>query len=132
MNCENLSENNNFIRIQAYAELEKDTPGQIFGVTFKADGKSTDEQDPISEKFTQRAKNEDFSYEEHDKTQTRDYRANIAGNRFLFWIAFFLFLSFLLAFANKDASDEFNDTLREQTLARQRAEKDKSEGFRDA
>lgn len=25
--------------VQAYAELEQDTPGQIFGITYKTDGK---------------------------------------------------------------------------------------------
>jgi hypothetical protein len=101
-------------------------------VTFKADGKSSSEQDPISEKFTQRAKNEDFSYEKHDTTQTREYRDNIEGNKFLFWFGFFLFTAFLLFFSNKNADQEFNDTLREQTLAKQRAQKEKNEGFRDA
>lgn len=34
--------------LQAYAELETDTPGQIMGVTFKTDGKSTFHYYPIT------------------------------------------------------------------------------------
>lgn len=63
--------------LQAYAELEKDTPGQIHGITYKSDGKSSsaDEADEkVSEKFTQRPKSEDFYYEESDVKETQDYK----------------------------------------------------------
>lgn len=69
--------------IQAYAELEEDTPGQILGVTFKKDGKST-EKDFGWEKFTQTAKDEP-KYEPHDKTSTRQYRIEQRGMGPGFW-----------------------------------------------
>lgn len=70
--------------LQAYAELEEDTPGQILGVVHKKDGKSTgvDEQEekgerrksePLSEKYTQKAGDEPV-YEEHDKKGSAEYK----------------------------------------------------------
>lgn len=77
----------------AYAELEDDTPGQILGVVHKKDGKSNEEplssssssagdkrrkggeQEPLSEKYTQKAADEPV-YEEHDKKGSEEYKKN--------------------------------------------------------
>lgn len=72
--------------IQAYAELEEDTPGQILGVVHKKDGKSNftsatsstagrDADAPLSEKYTQKAADEP-EYEEHDKKGSAEYKKN--------------------------------------------------------
>lgn len=108
--------------IQAYAELEEDTPGQIMGVTFKTDGKyssastasgstssaggasstsssstswssnsssrsrsATSADEPISDKYTQGAKEDDFkNYQSHDPTESNDYKKEQLGSRFYF------------------------------------------------
>lgn len=52
--------------MQSYAELENNTPGQIFGVDSKNEGKSSSasgSSEPKTEKFTQRPKAEDTYYE---------------------------------------------------------------------
>lgn len=70
--------------IHAFAELEDDTPGQILGVVHKKDGKSSstsstnfkaEREEPISEKFTQRAKDMP-AYEAHDKQGTHEFKKN--------------------------------------------------------
>lgn len=105
---------------KAYAELEKDTPGQIFGVTFKSDGKSnTTTSEPISEKFTQRPDNEDTYYEEHDVKDTHEYKKNKLGPRFYFVVGMMIvFIAFLFAMDKK--SESFLDYERDRTLAQQR------------
>lgn len=84
--------------MQAYAELEKDTPGQIHGITYKSDGKSSSDSDEkVSEKFTQRAQNEDFTYEESDIKETQDYRERPkASSYFMFGFCLVLITAFLL------------------------------------
>lgn len=49
---------------QAYAELETDTPGTVFGVTQKTDGKSN-----TSYNKTKTQGEHDNQYETHDKTR---------------------------------------------------------------
>lgn len=106
--------------LKAYAELEKDTPGQIFGVTFKSDGKSnTTTSEPISEKFTQRPDNEDTYYEEHDVTDTHEYKKNQLGPRFYFVFGMLIvFLAFLFTTSSK--TESFIEYERDRTLAEQR------------
>jgi hypothetical protein len=102
-------------------------------VTFKADGKSSNAEEPISEEFTQRGKNEDFSYEKHDTTETKDYRDNIKSNKFLFWFTLCLVLGYLLLTANEDNEEMRNEALRDKILAKQQVQREKSEGpFHDA
>jgi hypothetical protein len=119
-----------FLSLQAYAELEKDTPGQIFGVTFKSDGKSTSSStssskssEPISEKFTQRPKDEDNLYEEHDVTDTNDFRKNQLGYRvyFVFGVLGAFMLFYLLSSSKTSDLLEYerNRTLAEQQLRQQ-------------
>lgn len=101
---------------QAYAELEKDTPGQIFGITFKSDGKS---DPPISDKFTQRPNDEDAYYEAHDVRDTLDYKKNVLGSRFYFAFGMLIvFVLFLLSLS--DNSENFIDYERDRTLEEQR------------
>lgn len=79
--------------LQAYAELEEDTPGQILGVVQKKDGKSSDEgrgssgassggnsgsggggaTEPLSDKYTQKAADEPV-YEKHDRKGSAEYK----------------------------------------------------------
>ncbi|XP_053689858.1 protein tumorous imaginal discs, mitochondrial-like isoform X1 [Sabethes cyaneus] len=107
--------------IQAYAELEEDTPGQIMGVTFKTDGKSsnsscfssttsassssssswssnsassrskTASEENISEKFTQRAQEDDSkNYRSTDRSSLRSDKQNTEGARFYFGLGLIL------------------------------------------
>lgn len=74
--------------LQAYAELEEDTPGQILGVVQKKDGKLDEEAEeeasgkvgpragsakPLSDKYTQKASDEP-AYEAHETKGTADYK----------------------------------------------------------
>lgn len=79
--------------IQAYAELEDNTPGQILGVTFKTDGKSSDNttssDEKVAKKFTQ-GSFEDDNYKETDSTGTHDYRKELLGSRYYFTLGVLL------------------------------------------
>lgn len=94
--------------LQTYAELETDTPGQIFGVTLKKDGKPNIEKDnPKSEnldsKFTQGTKEteaDNASYQEHDKTQTHEYRKNQLDGKVWSSLGFFILLGLGFYLAN--------------------------------
>lgn len=103
--------------LKAYAELEKDTPGQIFGVTFKSDGKSsTSTSEPISEKFTQRPDTQDTVYEEHDVKDTHEYKKNYLGPRFYFIFGMLIvFVAFMLTTMNSRESIVNHE--RDKTLA---------------
>lgn len=95
--------------------MEKDTPGQIHGITYKSDGKSSTESssENVSEKFTQRPQ-EDFSYEEHDQRGTFEYEKNRITPRHYFIFGFFaIFLLFYFA---------LNPSLEEAQRARSREE----------
>lgn len=104
---------------QAYAELEKDTPGQILGVTFKSDGKSTSSSsssEPISEKFTQRPQNEDTYYEEHDIKETKYYKQRDISPRI--WFAFGFMLIFLITSYLMSSPEDYAIRERDKTLAK--------------
>lgn len=84
--------------LQAYAELETDTPGQIYGVTVKSDGKPNLEKDipksdTIDSKFTQGVKEteaDNASYQEHDKTDTHEYRKEQLDGKVWYALGFVL------------------------------------------
>lgn len=121
--------------LKAYAEIEKDTPGQIFGVTFKSDGKSSNtSSEPISEKFTQRPQSEDTFYEEHDVKDTHDYKKNQLGPRFYFTIGMMIvFIAFL--FSMEGRKESYIEYERDKTLDQQRqreANRDKKSPFDEA
>lgn len=102
------------------------------GITFKSDGKSesNSSSEPLSEKFTQRAKAEDFYYEEHDKTETREYQKEkeLFGPRFFFGFAIMFAFVFLLFGSTNDPESLIN-LERDKTLAEQRELKEQ-ENFR--
>jgi DnaJ family protein A protein 3 len=114
-----LLENEELIELlpQAYAELEKDTPGQIFGITFKSDGKSSTSE-PISEKFTQRPTNEDTFYEEHDKTGSQEYQKSRVDARAYFWLGF-LGIFILAVMLTSSKTEDILEYERDKTLAEQ-------------
>lgn len=105
---------------QAYAELEKDTPGQIHGITYKSDGKSssTESGENVSEKFTQRAKKEDFYYEESDIKETQDYKEKTkASSYFVFGFVCIVILFFFIQgdnYTKNMIKDERDRVIREQ------------------
>uniref|UniRef100_A0A1Q3FXA3 DnaJ homolog l(2)tid, mitochondrial n=1 Tax=Culex tarsalis TaxID=7177 RepID=A0A1Q3FXA3_CULTA len=108
--------------VQAYAELEEDTPGQIMGVTHKTDGKYSaagaaagsssggsgpsssssswssnsssggqrTKAEPLSEQFTQGAREEDSfrDYKSHDQSSIP--RDTLGGSRFYFGLGVLL------------------------------------------
>ncbi|KAG4079868.1 hypothetical protein HA402_014999 [Bradysia odoriphaga] len=74
--------------LQAYAELEENTPGQIMGITHKTDGKSAN--GTMSDKYTQRSKDRD-NYSEHDPTNTVEYQKEQLGDsKLYFFVGVFL------------------------------------------
>lgn len=91
------------------------------GITFKSDGKSetNTSSEPLSEKFTQRPKDEDFYYEEHDITETRDYKKGQLGPRFYFMVGILLVFLFF-TFGAASNTDSLIDYERDKTLAEQR------------
>jgi hypothetical protein len=113
---------------KAYAELEKDTPGQIFGITFKSDGKSTaSSEEPVSEKLTQRPKNEDTYYEEHDIKDTRDFKKERMSAKIYFAFGILLaFIGFTLLMGTDSATETYINKKRDETLARQREDKERN------
>lgn len=103
--------------LQAYAELEENTPGQIMGITNKTDGKSTD--GTMSDKFTQRSKDRD-NYEEHDPTGTVEYhRKQSSGPNFYFYVGIgIVVLTFFLLFQSNAFGPMDLDYEREQVYKR--------------
>lgn len=59
--------------MQAYAELETDTPGTIFGITQKPDGKSKSGNSANNETKTQGEI--DSNYEKHDRSEDEYYQS---------------------------------------------------------
>lgn len=114
--------------IQAYAELEDNTPGQILGVTFKTDGKSTSDntssssskstkssdEENISKKFTQ-GSFEDDNYKETDSTSTHAYRKELLDSRYYYSLGVcIVFIAFIIYSYNNMGSyldDERNKVL---------------------
>jgi hypothetical protein len=107
--------------------MEKDTPGQIHGITYKSDGKSTSNSEDISDK-TQRARNEDFYYEEKDETDTKQYKTTKEVNRKFYLIGFIMiFVIYALSQAENTTKSylemERDIALKEQERLRQERQK---------
>ena len=85
-------------------------------MTFKSDGKSSSEKENVSEKFTQRPTNEDTYYEEHDVTDTHDYKKNLIGPRVYFALGIVLAFGIFFAITTNRAEDIINYE-RDKTLA---------------
>ncbi|XP_058053494.1 protein tumorous imaginal discs, mitochondrial isoform X1 [Anopheles bellator] len=128
--------------IQAYAELEEDTPGQIMGVTFKTDGKSSTSDSGsfsssstsasssssswsssnVSEKYTQGARDESYGdYTTHDKTETTSYRKEQLGSRFYFSLGVLIVLGWFSYYMYHQNLAQFE---RDQEEARERQRQD--------
>lgn len=107
-----------FLFIQAYAELETDTPGQILGVTSKNDGKSkssTNSTENISKKFTQGPK-ENEKYKKHDETGTEDYEEEVKTTEKNYsFLGFFIIVALGIYYMFGGSWDHFGES-REQAL----------------
>lgn len=88
-------------------------------MTFKSDGKSSSSSsETISEKFTQRPKDEDTHYEEHDQTETLDYKKNQLDYRVYF--AFGVLGIFIISYVfTSTKTQDMLDYERDRTLAEQ-------------
>jgi hypothetical protein len=95
-------------------------------VTFKSDGKSsTSTEEPISEKFTQRPKNEDTYYEEHDIKDTHDFKKEQMSWRVYF--GFGILLVFILISSMVSSNENMSNVLdyeRDIVLERQRKKRE--------
>lgn len=118
---------------QSYAELEKDTPGQIMGVTHKTDGKSDTSSestsasaraDPISERFTQKAADDD-RYSTHDQSDTHEYRTQQAEKRYYYVGAVFTIIITIYCLMLSSDNQSYLDSERDRTL-RERQERSNS------
>ncbi|XP_055628960.1 protein tumorous imaginal discs, mitochondrial isoform X2 [Toxorhynchites rutilus septentrionalis] len=99
--------------IQAYAELEEDTPGQIMGVTYK-----TDDEPPLSEKYTQGAREDEFkAYESHDR-EIPDPSKDI-GSRFYFFLGITLVFAWYIYYSYSQIPQQL-EMERDAALERQR------------
>lgn len=72
--------------MQAYAEIEADTPGTVFGVTQKSDGKWGGQKASASSEKTQGAEHGSSDHDSHDSTDAEN-RAEHAENQRLWRIA---------------------------------------------
>lgn len=100
---------------QAYAELEKDTPGTIFGITQKTDGKSKTSSSSFSEK-TQGE--HDDKYEPHDKSGDEQYQSKQYENQ-RFWKIFGITLVIALAYVVVNKKKEYNSSIMTDLAAHQ-------------
>lgn len=66
--------------MQAYAELETDTPGTVFGVTQKSDGKWGQRASSSKSEKTQGAEHGSKEHDSHDNTDEEN-RAKYADNQ---------------------------------------------------
>lgn len=83
---------NDFSNWQAYAELETDTPGTIFGIAQKSDGKSNTSFDSTK---TQGERNDDYT--SHDRSGDGQYQAEVYETQ-RSWKIMGGFLAVLLAY----------------------------------
>lgn len=132
-----------FVFVQAYAELESDTPGQIFGVTFKTDGKSSSwtssssssstrrsTAENISEEFTQGPKHEE--YEPHDKSGSSDATKERRQNQKFYNAIGFCLVFFLISYLlNRSRENEIIER-RDRTIAEHAARNEREREFSDA
>lgn len=115
---------------QAFAELETDTPGTIFGITQKTDGKSNTSSSFDSTK-TQGERDDD--YEKHDRSGDEQYQADQYEKQRIFK-TFGIFVVFLVAYMLLNNQND-NTTVLTDYAAQQRGIKTKEENqaiFKDA
>ncbi|XP_035911908.1 protein tumorous imaginal discs, mitochondrial isoform X1 [Anopheles stephensi] len=130
--------------IQAYAELEDDTPGQIMGVTFKTDGKSSSSSSDsssssstssrstsssssswsssnVSDKHTQGARDEEGynTYKPHDPTDTHEYRKERFDSRFYYALGALLVMGWFVYYTHQQTNAQY-ERERLEALERQR------------
>lgn len=128
---------------QAYAELETDTPGQIFGVTHKTDGKSSNwtssssssstrrkAAENISEKFTQGPRPDE--YEEHDESASGDPPKNLLDNPKFFHILGFIIVVYIIVYLSRQFEEESMIDRRNRALADQKVRNERAKEFSDA
>lgn len=132
-----------FFQIQAYAELEKDTPGEISGVTSKTDGKftrsstsssagsrstsstfSSQSNEHISSKYTQGYDESKDSYSEHDPKGTHEYRKENNKEVLYFGIGFIAVLILGIYYFSNSVESTLTEE-REKVFERQLYEKQK-------
>lgn len=127
--------------LQAYAELEKDTPGQIFGVTHKTDGKSSTSNSsstswtrsastsssstsssssapPIDERFTQKA-NDERAYEATDERGTHEYARERNAERHFFMVGAGVVIGLALIWFMQNQTEAYVDFERDRTFREQ-------------
>lgn len=103
---------------QAYAEIEENTPGQIFGMAFKKDGKSSAENS--DNLFTQGTKDDrSDEYKSHDQTDTHEYRRDKIGSLYYFSLGFALFVAASIWYMSETGVSQVLDYERDKTLREQ-------------
>uniref|UniRef100_A0A2M4D0C9 DnaJ homolog l(2)tid, mitochondrial n=1 Tax=Anopheles darlingi TaxID=43151 RepID=A0A2M4D0C9_ANODA len=120
--------------LQAYAELEEDTPGQIMGVTYRSDGKSTASSsstssssssstwssENVSEKLTQGTRDDSYrDYKPQDETETHDYQKEQLGSRFYYSLGVLLVLCWFGYYCLNQSNAQFEQE-RALVIERQR------------
>lgn len=117
--------------------MEKDTPGQILGVTHKSDGKSEQtssssssarsssssgtQSPPIAERFTQKASDED-AYTSHDTSDTHEHRDAQKEKRYFYAGAASVVIFGLYYLLLSGSHTSYVDYERDRTLREQREE----------
>lgn len=131
-------------QFQAYAEAETDTPGQIFGVTYKTDGKSSNwttsssssshgrrsTAENISEEFTQGPKSE--KYETHDRSGSGEPEIERRRSENLYKMLGALIVFSIASYLYQKSNETRLIELRDQAISEQKARKDRSNEFSDA
>lgn len=126
---------------QAYAELETDTPGQICGVTYKTDGKSSSwtssssttrrqTAENISEEFTQGPKCEE--YESHDKSASGEQPSKLSDNRKMLNVIGAGIVICIVAYMSRQSREQYVIDRRKQALAEQKAQNERAKELSDA
>lgn len=126
---------------QAYAELETDTPGQICGVTYKTDGKSSSwtssssttrrkTAENISEEFTQGPKREE--YESHDKSGSGEQPSKLSENQRMFNVLGAAIVIFIVAYMFLQSREQYVIDRHKQALAEQKARNERAKQLSDA
>lgn len=120
--------------MQAYAELEDDTPGQIFGVTHKTDGKSSSFSASSSDSSTRSSSSsssessskfktqgpEKEEYVAHDISGRSDYKRPNNSRKWM-WIGSGIGMLFALYLLNQK-NDEYEMQIVQERLAKKEAE----------
>lgn len=111
-----------FIFLQAYAELEKDTPGQIYGITHKSDGKSdnSSSNETISEKFTQ-GKNSVNEEEEEILKNPEEIKRKKSEFKWFFMLGVIAIYLVAIYIMRENEEEVLVEKYRELTLEKQRA-----------